>query len=210
MKYLGTYIFVTVLYICFIIARATSNYNRKVAKSKKEFWENEAKANQTRRQDISNLDYVVIPMDQLPIDIAKAKGCQEYIDKLSAMSQERIINLSAYTNTELKLMYGPANLNDLSKYDESFTLLIRLLEKISSKLMDENEPDAAQAFLEFSISIGSSITQTYIKLGTLYKNRSEQNKLEALISTAEKLPTLNRDSIVNKLKELNQPDQEDN
>lgn len=197
---IGSYAFIIIMTTCFLIMRANSVSDSKRRNEEKTFWSRENKANSIRRQDISKLDYIKIPVDSLPVDKLREQGLSKYADELMRLSNEKIINLSGYTNTDLKLMYGPANLNDLTKYDMNYTLLIRLLDNIGEDLVSHANP--AAAFLEYAVSIGSDITSTYTTLGEIYKSQNENDKLAGLINTAEKITSLSGPTIVAKLNNI--------
>ncbi len=197
---IGSYSFIIIMTTCFLIMRANSVSDSKRRNEEKNFWSRENKANSVRRQDISKLDYIKIPVDSLPVDKLRKQGFSKYADELMRLSNEKIINLSGYTNTDLKLMYGPANLNDLTKYDMNYTLLIRLLDNIGKDL--GSHESLAAAFLEYAVSIGSDITSTYTALGEIYKSRNENDKLAGLINTAEKITSLSGPTIVAKLNNI--------
>ena len=52
-----------------------------------------------------------------------------------------------YTNTDLKMMYGPANLDTLSACDDAYADLILLLNKIGKTLLEANDASSAEQFL---------------------------------------------------------------
>lgn len=197
---IGSYAFIIIMTTCFLIMRANTVSDSKRRNEVESFWSREKKANSVRRQDISKLDYIKIPVDSLPVDKLREQGLSKYADELMRLSNEKIINLSGYTNTDLKLMYGPANLNDLTKYDMNYTLLIRLLDNIGKELGPHENP--AAAFLEYAVSIGSDITSTYTNLGEIYKSQNENDKLAGLINTAEKITSLSGPTIVAKLNNM--------
>lgn len=199
---IGSYAFIIIMTTCFLIMRANTVSNRKRTQEKQDFWSRENKANSVRRKDISTLDYVQIPMEALPVNELDTLGMSKYSKELARLAGEKIINLSSYTNTDLKLMYGPANLNDLTSYDLNYTALIRLLDNIGKDLISSGKEDTAIIFLAYAVSIGSDITSTYTALGTIYHSKNEPEKLKQLISSAEKITSLSGAGIVSKLKEL--------
>ena len=202
MSYINYFIIVLTLYLAFILARYASKYNQAVARNKRKFWDKESEANSVRRADISGLDYIRLPLDTFPLDEALAKGLKSQVEELKKLAQKDILNLSAYSNTDLKLMYGPANLDVLSQCDENYTLLIKTLNKIGDELIKEDSPSAALTFLEYAVSIDTSITQTYVNLGTIYQSNGEIQKLDNLISKASGIEGLSGPTIVTKLNNI--------
>ena len=119
--------FIIIVILCLVLMHIIRRTKRQGEQESARFWERESAADNVRRQDISNLDYIHIPMERLPFGIdssPEALAAEEQIRKLSAT---QILNLNQYTNTDLKLKYGPANLAFLSECDERFTLLVRTL-----------------------------------------------------------------------------------
>ncbi len=156
------------------------------------FWEREREADSTRRKSLENLDYVAIPLQDLPLDVlGDLPEIEEYHEKLRELSGKKIVNFAGYSNTELKLEYGAPNINLLSEYDRNFEELITLLQEWASLLLqnwgegaqlcpEEERKQAAKKVLAFAVSIGSDITASYEKLVKLYLEYGEQDKLPAL------------------------------
>lgn len=202
MKYINGFLILFLIYMCYITARGIANSNRITERNRKSFWAKESEANSVRRADISNLDYIKIPMDTLPVKAAENLGCSDLISALAKLSEKKILNLSMYTNTELKLMYGPANLDTLIQCDTNYTELIKILNKIGLKLIESNAPDIAEAFLEYAISIGSDISTTYTGLGSVYKEKGKEDKLSRLIASANALTSLSKNTIITNLNNI--------
>lgn len=206
MKYINGFLILLLLYVSYLTARGVANYNKTAEKEKKNFWDKEVEANSVRRADISNLDYIVIPTDELPLAEAENLGCSSQVAALKKLSEKKIINLSSYTNTDLKLMYGPANLDTLSSYDNNYTELIRLLNKIGEILMENNNMNLAKPFLEYALSIGSDISNTYASLGSIYLAQNDQNSFDGLLNSAENLTSLSKSAIITKLNNIKSSD----
>lgn len=201
MKYINMFLIILLFWAAFVIARGSSRFKNASAKNTKNFWENEAKANQVRRADISNLAYITLDLSLLPMT-ALLPALTHRAEELKKLAQEKIINLSMYTNTELKAMYGPANLEALSYYDNNYLRLIRLLNSIGKELLESGNASAAKEFLSYSLSIGSDISETFTLLADIYKSKGHDNDIDLLIRVAEKLETINKSSILNKLNNI--------
>lgn len=101
----------------------------------KKFWEREQKANATRKKDISTLKYIewdtTLPVKEnntLLSDILKNNPeADSAYNKIISVKDKNIINLTEYSNTDLKLKYGVANLEALTEYEDNYTLLIKNL-----------------------------------------------------------------------------------
>ena len=172
------------------------------------FWEREREADSTRRKSLENLDYVAIPLQDLPLDVlGDLPEIEEYHEKLRELSGKKIVNFAGYSNTELKLEYGAPTINLLSEYDRNFEELITLLQEWASLLLqnwgegaqlcpEEERKQAAKKVLAFAVSIGSDITASYEKLVKLYLEYGEQDKLPALKEKAQKIRSLSKPRIL--------------
>lgn len=172
------------------------------------FWEREREADSTRRKSLESLDYVAIPLNDLPMDVlAELPEIKEYHDKIRELAGKKIVNFAGYSNTELKLEYGAPNINLLSEYDQNFEELITLLQGWASLLLqnwgegaqlcpEEERKQAAKKVLAFAVSVGSDITASYEKLVKLYLEYGEQEKIPALREKAEKIRSLSKPRIL--------------
>lgn len=188
--------FLTV-FIIFLLTLAY--FLRKNAKDQKEaeerFWNREHEANFARRKDISNLEYITIPLEKLPMDLHT-----EAEQKLKELSSATILNLTGYSNTDLKLEYGPANLEALTEYDNHFTELVHVLPVYAQELLDADHPESARALLEFGVSIHADAGSVYTMLADLYQKAGETDRIPELIRSAEELRSISKNAIVGKLK----------
>ncbi len=201
MKYINWFLIVLLFWGAFVIARGTSRSKHIQKTNTQNFWEQESKANLVRKADISNLAYIILDLTLLPMN-ALLPALSHRAAELEKLANEKIINLSMYTNTQLKLMYGPANLEALSYYDGNFLHLIRLLNSIGRELIEQENIPAAIEFLSFSLSIGSDISETFTLLADIYKSQGRVNDIDLLIQVADKLETINKSSIINKLNNI--------
>ena len=202
MHYITIIICCSFLALCYVVSRNVSRFKKTHGQSHEEFLEQDSRANSVRKADISALPYVEIPLDELPLDALSACGYSALAEKLRALASVKILNLSMYTNTELKLMYGPANLTALSDCDDAYTSLIMLLNKIGASLLEADRPDDAEKFLSFAISIGSDITTSYTMLATLYAKKHDINRIDRLIGNADSLTSLSGKTIQSNLRSI--------
>ena len=113
-----------------VVAHATKRQQRIAENREKEFWARERKANSVRKKPLDDLDYVKIHLDKLPVDaLPDNERAEEYRSLLTSLSTQPIVNLTGFTNTDLKLEYGTANITPLSQYDQNYTVLVRTLQQ---------------------------------------------------------------------------------
>lgn len=134
----------------------------------------------------------------------KEKNLHNSIQTLHTLSNEKIVNFTGISNTDLKLTYGTANISSLMEYDQNYTSLAMELQNLATLLIALDAEDAAIPVLEFAIATKSDISGTYKCLATLYKKKNQPEKIEPLIQQARDLPTVMSASIVKYLEEISQ------
>ncbi len=191
---------VLVLYLW--IKYDTVRHNQNVQKEKDAFWNREYLANETRKKDISHLNYIKIPLDELPFMESTDTNLISIQETIKTLSTSSILNLSGISNTDLKLEYGVANINFLTQCDNNYTQLINSLYKWADYLYQQNEINKSKIVLEFAIECGSDLSKVYTLLATIYKELNSIEKIDELIHKANNLNTLMKDSIIKSLKDI--------
>jgi hypothetical protein len=172
---------------------------KKSSPNRSNFWDREREANQVRKKPLDDLYYITIPINSLPFFSGIDEKLETYQEELRTLSQTKIVDLSAYTNTDLKMKFGPANLQELSSYDQHFTQLVRLLYQWSARLHELSYDQEAIRVLEFGIECGTDMHSHYLLLAQLYQNQGRFDKVSDLIERAKNLQSLLKDSIVRDL-----------
>ncbi len=163
------------------------------------FLEKERKANETRRQNIDNMDYITIPLEKLPFLSNPSQIIAGYEKKIRSLAEKRILNLGGISNTDLKMQYGAANLPQLSEYDENYLLLVTTCGKWSEALIREGHKDEAITLLEAAVEMGCDSSSIYLNLNTLYKEKGI-DKTDYLVEKISETQSQMKDSIIRKLK----------
>lgn len=167
----------------------------------KSFWEREREANNTRRKSLDDLNYIQIPLEKLPTHLmTEDMNVRDCVDTLKNLSTLKIVNLTGYTNTDLKMEYGAANISALSEYDQSYTLLASTLQKWADILWNADYKKEAVSIMEFALETHTDVSAAYYKLAEYYHAQGEDSRITSLIETAESLRSLNRNVIVRTLK----------
>ena len=180
---------------------------RTTEKQEKSFWERERLANQTRRKSLDALPYITIPLDTLPMQLCQEDDAiRECTDFVRSLSEQTIVNLTGYSNTDLKLMYGAANITLLSDYDQNYTLLARTLQKWAALLYEKGFVNDAKAVLEFAISTQTDVSGSYKLLASIYKKEGRPEKIASLLETASTLRSAMKPAIVRALQESDPSD----
>ncbi len=195
-------ILASVLLFILVLSRSIKRLNRKKEKDEKGFWEREALANSTRRKPLDNLEYITIPLEDLPVGVlADNPKIKEYLDFLKELSQKKIVNLTGFTNTDLKLEYGAPNITALMEYDQNYTLLARTLQQWADILLDAGYTSEAVTIMEFALSTHTDVSRTYYRLAEYYASIQDTPKIQNLITEAKTLRSIHKNTIIRTLRE---------
>lgn len=175
-------------------------------KSVKSYLAREDHANSTRRKDLSNLPYIEVPLNTLPLDITlndekKQLQISNYIKEILFLSEKQMLNLIGISNTELKEAYGPSNLELLTVYDQNYSRYIRNLHLLAECIYEEY-PDKAVAVWEYCLSIGTDISGTYALLGKHYADTNNKEEFLKLYDYIPSKTTISGKTIISKLDKL--------
>lgn len=162
-----------------------------------EFLEKERQSNAVRKKDISKLDYIIIPLDKIPVQLHT-----DTEEKLFALAEQPMLNLGGISNTDLKLTYGTTNLDILSQYDTHFTDMVALLPVYVKELQDAGYGQAACELLEFAIDCNADSRKIYQMLADIYHENHESEKLLWLKEQAQQITSETTKQVV--LKDLDE------
>ena len=100
--------FIPVFLICFVIFVLWMFYEQRKSQNKDKeasdaFWERERMANQTRKKDISHLPILHVEESELPVFTTENESVLYYIDHIRKIIKSPMLDLSEYSNTDLKL-----------------------------------------------------------------------------------------------------------
>ena len=209
---------------CLLIFLLNKRHSKMEKSMKDAFWKREEEANHTRRKSLDNLPYITIPLEELPLachmtdDTADIRNTNDTADVrntndtaanetiseeckeiLRSLSTRKIVNLTGYTNTDLKLSYGTANITCLTEYDQNYTLLVSTLQKWAEVLYRGGAKKECRQVLEYAVSIGTDVSHTYFLLADLYDEEGESDLKYSLIEKASGLSSLSSKVIVRTL-----------
>lgn len=156
------------------------------------FWKREEQANHTRNKPLDSLVYITVPLNDLPLETTTDPKLIELQSALTEIASEKIINLSHYTNTELKLAFGTGNFNYLAQCDENYILLLKTLEELAAYHTKIGQIESAIVFYEYAVRCDSENVQTYVSLAKLYSLQDNTSKLISLRHHVEQSPYKNK------------------
>lgn len=158
------------------------------AQNEENFWDRERRANSTRRKSLDGLNYITIPLEAFPTHILQQDEVViECISTLEALTSQKIVNLTGFSNTDLKLEYGAANINLLTEYDQNYTVLARALQKWADVLIETGYMEEASVLMEFAVSTGTDVSRTYYELAKYWASQGEREQIRRLKGLAEAL-----------------------
>ncbi len=167
------------------------------------FWQREKEANFSRRKDLSELNYITISTDMLPLIDNPDPTTNSYRDILLKLSGKTAINLRGHTNTDLKIKYGAANINQLMEYESNYITLVSILQKWANHLYNQGKITDCQSILEFALSYQTDVTKSYTMLANIYKSQNRTDNIKDLIETIANTPIQNKDRLIKELENIN-------
>jgi len=188
-------IFIFIIWLQYEIRKSS----RKSKLDSDAFWDKETKANTTRRKGIDNLEYLKLQLELLPMSDKEDQTLNSYRDTIRNLSDQRIINLTGVSNTDLKNKYGIANLNRLTEYDNNYAILVSMLQKWAERLYLKGFEEDALSVLEFAVSCNSDVNKTYLLLADLYKKRDSSEKINDLIQIVNSISIHDKDKLIQEL-----------
>ena len=192
-------IFASVVLFCIFLAFAIKRTNRKEQSQNELFWEKEAEANQTRKKSLDDLRFIVIPEERTALfgDVEEIPPTvNESVNCIAFLKEAKIVNFNNISNTDLKLMYGAANLALLTEYDQNYTSLIRSLQIYGEYFISQNDFEHALLVLEYAVATGCDSISIYKMLCDIYRAQQDSSKMNYLLSTASLLPGITKGPIL--------------
>ena len=166
------------------------------------FWDRERRANSVRRKPLDGLNYITIPLETFPTHVLRQDSVvAECIEMLESLASQKIVNFTGYSNTDLKLEYGTANINLLSEYDQNFTLLVRTLQKWADVLLGAGYREEACVLMEYAVNIGTDVSRTYDELAEYYVSLKDLDSIDRLKYMAGNLRSSSKSIILRHLEQ---------
>ena len=205
--------FLASVVIFLLVLHHNLNRSKKIGKRQKDsYWKKEYEANTARKQPMDDLVFLSFPAeDFFPLTLLPPNKVadfftsfpqvREILPRLLELSEAKIVNLSQYTNTELKLKYGIANFALLSDYDENYISLLSLLHQYGVCYYEGGFWREALNIFSYAISIGSDGSETFILALKICHELGEKELFDHILSQANTLSEPRKNIIFRKLKE---------
>lgn len=173
-----TIFLIGIIMLAIKLRQAQKSHDEKVDR----FWEKERDADMTPPKDLDRIEYVKMPLSDFAMGEYFDSEIEMIEEALSGCANNRMININGMTNTDIKLEYGAANLEQIAEYGDNFSRMTLLLCDYAKALMEKEDYERAQRVLEFGYEVGSDISSNYMLLGDCYAASGDRTKLDALIA----------------------------
>ena len=167
----------------------------KVRQSTQDMIDDDEAANQARHRDITEDFFYTPNLANLPIEqyseaeMAKPVAPFMWQQKVLAAAEKKMLRFDRqYSNVELKQMFGPANLDNVAKYEENFSNFIHATRHWAEALVAADRRSEARKVLVESVRAGSELSQTYTLLADIYYQLSNFDALKELLAVAKASP----------------------
>lgn len=147
------FFFLIILFVIWL-GYETRKHSGQQAKESKNFWDRESDSLLTPRKPLDDVNFITIPDEIIPETIVSPSSDAEreindLADELKTLQSKKIADLSAYTNTDLRLKYGVPNFAMLMDADTCFGRLVQIMPAIISNLLDAGRKDDAARVFDF-------------------------------------------------------------
>lgn len=166
------------------------------------FWSREARANSTRNKDISGLPFLQIAETDLPDTDPGDETIHYYIGLLKENIKQPMIDLSTYSNTDLKLAYGVGNFKTLSSYDENYNTFLLHLTNLARAYSHAELYDEAVRTYRLTLQYGSQKVSDYSELAKTYLKLGERGQVDRLIEETKSGSHPRKASVIKALQEV--------
>ncbi|MCI5882954.1 MAG: hypothetical protein MRZ84_02840 [Eubacterium sp.] len=192
------------LFVCFLIFIAWMHYKKRKAtkqqeKESKEFWQREEEANHTRKKDISHLPLFTPDSSRIPWEYTQNETIRHYLDKLRRCMDKPMMDLSEYTNTDLKLAYGIGNFQTLSEYDETYQTFIQNLSALANAYFEVGDLTRAREVSRLCIDYDPINRVAYLTLANTYKKEGNSHGLADLKQEIIQSPLPRKESLLREI-----------
>lgn len=201
MRFMITYLIIFFIFCAWLFYEQRKS-SKKTRKQSEEFWERENKANHTRNKDISDLPIFHLQEEDIPIIDSNDSSVQYYIEQLKNYTQLPLIDLSKYSNTDLKLAYGVGNFKLLSDYEENFNNLFIIFTNLARSCDKVGLYDDALKVYRLSIKYGSVRASDYEEMARVFLHKDDPEALRSLITEVKEGDLPRKENIINSLKNI--------
>ena len=163
-----------------ILALATKRHGRLQDAKNRRFLEEEQAANSARKREIEPELYFEANLELLP-HIPESDP-----HKVLRASRRTMIRFAEpLSNVELKKMYGVAQLESITLYEENFHDFLKALGEWAKALREAGDTNGALQVLAYAIGLGSEFRGAYKLAAEIFSERNDLRSLEQLLQAAQ-------------------------
>ena len=176
---LNVIVLVATITLIICLAMATKRRGRLQDAITRRFLEEEQAANAARKREIDPELYFEANLELLP-PIPE----NDPHNVLRASRRTMLRFPEPLSNVELKKMYGVAQLESITLYEENFHDFLRTLGEWAKALHGENNQSGALQVLAYAIGLGSELRGTYKLAAEIFSEKRDRRSLEQLLQAA--------------------------
>lgn len=155
----------------------SARHSKKRDEKKERFLEQEEAANSVRKKDIDPELFYAADLTAMP---PVPEGDPHQVQRCAKRTM--IWFKKPLTNLELKMQYGPAQMDKIAEYEENLNSYLKALTKWAAEASDQD----ALKILQLAISLGSEYRDSYKLAADIYHKQGDKYGLDALKAHAEK------------------------
>ena len=110
-----------------------------------------------------------------------------------------MMDLSEYTNTDLKLAYGIGNFQTLSEYDETYQTFIQTLSALANAYLEVEDLTRAREVSRLCIDYDPKNRVAYLTLANAYKKEGNSHDLANLKQEIRQSPLPRKESLLREI-----------
>lgn len=195
------------LFVCFLIFILWMHYEKRKSEKKQsqasqEFWQREEEANHARNKDFSDLPMFIPAQNDIPFPETTDENAVYYQKRVRDSLELPMMNLSKYSNTDLKLAYGVGNFKTLSDYDANFNNFLINLSNLGNAYHTVGLYEEAAAIFRYCLDAGSEKARDYKALADTYAAMGRSGKISELITEVERSELPRKSTLVENLRAI--------
>ena len=136
-----------------------------------------------RSKDLPQEFFIQVDQDAFP-NVAH-EACQKMYQRLVYQMNQPMVNLKEHSNLELKRLYGPQIVDQVSGYEKNYFEFIDILFKYGKILYDNQYIKEAQSVLEQGILYHCDLSKCYLLLLQIYKEQKDEQAISRLKQVVE-------------------------
>ncbi|MBQ5431500.1 MAG: hypothetical protein IIU28_07610 [Lachnospiraceae bacterium] len=193
---------IIILTLCVLLAIRLAKIRKHQSETENAFWNREKQADTAVDRDLNSLTYITIPLDKFPLHFSEDEAVIMIEEALEEIATHRLLNLNGKTNTDLKIEYGPGNLDTVQQMGDDFSQMTILLCDYAKCLMEVERYHDALTVLSFGASVRSDISTNYMLMGDCYQALHQERKIPAVIEQVKSLHLLLEHKILDYLEPM--------